>query len=104
MIVPVRVARSATLQMRVTPGVKRASEEVLRRLGLTMTEAMELFLRRMIIDQRLPFDVVALDNATYTNFVLDWEEHLAVMTERNQAVKITRNTSTRRTGPRKRIF
>ena len=53
--------RSAMLQMRVTPGVKRASEEVLQRIGITMTDAMELFLRRMIVDQRIPFEVVALD-------------------------------------------
>jgi antitoxin component of RelBE/YafQ-DinJ toxin-antitoxin module len=29
-----------------------------------MTDAMELFLRRMIVDQRIPFDVVALDLET----------------------------------------
>jgi|HubBroStandDraft_6_1064221.scaffolds.fasta_scaffold153820_4 addiction module RelB/DinJ family antitoxin len=59
------------LQMRVTPGVKRAAEEVLHRLGFTMTEAIELFLRRLIVDQRLPFDVVALDEATFTMITRD---------------------------------
>jgi addiction module RelB/DinJ family antitoxin len=62
------------VQMRVTPAVKYASEQVLRRIGMSMTEAMELFLRRMIIDQRIPFDVVAFDNATFTQLALDWEE------------------------------
>lgn len=66
--------RSAMVQMRVTPAVKYASEQVLRRIGMSMTEAMELFLRRMIIDQRIPFDVVAFDNATFTQLALDWEE------------------------------
>ncbi len=47
---------------RVTPEVKVASEDVLRRIGLNMTEAMELFLRRVIVDQKLPFEVVALDD------------------------------------------
>jgi hypothetical protein len=28
----------------------------------------------MIIDQRIPFDVVAFDNATFTQLALDWEE------------------------------
>jgi addiction module RelB/DinJ family antitoxin len=60
-----RATRSETLQMRVTPGVKRAAEEVLHRLGLTMTEAIELFLHRLIVDRRLTFDVVALDEATF---------------------------------------
>jgi addiction module RelB/DinJ family antitoxin len=70
----VRIVRSAMLQTRVTPEIKHASEHVLHRLGLNMTEAIELFLRRMVIDQRLPFDVVAFDNATYTQLLLDWEE------------------------------
>ena len=67
-----RVIRSAILQMRVTPGVKHAAEEVLHRPGLTMTEAMELFLHRVIVDQRIPFDVVAFDSATYKRIVEDW--------------------------------
>jgi DNA-damage-inducible protein J len=55
------VVRSAMLQARISPNIKLASENILRRIGLNMTEAMELFLRRVIIDQKLPFDVVALD-------------------------------------------
>jgi addiction module RelB/DinJ family antitoxin len=68
------------LQMRVAPEIKHASEHVLRRIGLNLTEATELFLRRMIIEQRLPFDVVAFDNATYTQLVLDWEEESRTIT------------------------
>lgn len=64
--------RSAMLQIRVTPGVKHAAEEIIHRLGLTMTEAIELFLRRMILDQRIPFEIVALDPATYKRLVEDW--------------------------------
>lgn len=62
------------LQMRVTPAVKHGSEKVLSRLGLTMTDAVELFLRWMIIEQRLPFDVVAFDNVTYSQLISDWEQ------------------------------
>ena len=56
--------RTATLQFRVAPAVKYASRDILHRIGLTMTEAVELFLQRMIVDQKLPFEVVALDEAT----------------------------------------
>jgi DNA-damage-inducible protein J len=69
--------RSAILQARVYPGIKRASEDVLRRMGLTMTEAVELFLRRVIVDQRIPFEVIALDPET-----------LAVITEEAEQKKI----------------
>jgi addiction module RelB/DinJ family antitoxin len=70
----IRIVRSSMLQMRVSPEIKLASEHVLRRIGLNLTEATELFLRQMIIEQRIPFDVVALDNATFTQLFLDWEE------------------------------
>ena len=56
-----------------------ASEHVLRRIGLNLTEATELFLRRMIIDQRIPFEVIAVDNATYAQLVSDWEEEAHMM-------------------------
>ena len=64
-----RLIRSALLQARVTPGVKHEAEEILHRLGLTMTEGVELFLHRMIVDQRIPFQIVALDPATYKRLV-----------------------------------
>jgi addiction module RelB/DinJ family antitoxin len=66
-----RIIRSAMVQVRVTPGVKWASEQVFWRIGLNMTEAMELFLRRVIVDQKLPFEVVALDETTMAQIGYD---------------------------------
>jgi len=68
-----RIIRSAMVQMRTTPEIKLATEHVLQRIGLNITEAAELFFRRMIIDQRIPFEVIAIDNATFTKLMLDWE-------------------------------
>lgn len=83
-----RIIRSAMLQMRVAPEIKLASEHVLRRIGLNLTEATELFLRRMIIDQRIPFEVAAIDNVTYTNLVLNWEdESRTISVKRRQTGK-----------------
>lgn len=56
-----KIARSATIQARVEPGIKRTSEDILHRMGLTMTEAVELFLRRVISDEKLPFVVRAIE-------------------------------------------
>jgi addiction module RelB/DinJ family antitoxin len=70
----VRIVRSAMLQMRVTPEIRLALDNVLERLGLNITEATEMFYRRMIIDQRIPFEVEAIDPATYTKLLLDWEQ------------------------------
>ncbi len=57
------VTRTATIQARVMPMIKEASERVLWRIGLTMSEAVELFLRRIIVDERIPFDIVALNGS-----------------------------------------
>ncbi len=57
-----KTLRSATIQARVTPRVKEASEDVLHRIGLTMSGAMELFLRRVIKEQKLPFAIEVLDD------------------------------------------
>jgi addiction module RelB/DinJ family antitoxin len=55
------ITRSVTIQVRVVPLIKQASELVLSRIWLNMSEAVELFLRRVIVDERIPFEVVALE-------------------------------------------
>jgi addiction module RelB/DinJ family antitoxin len=63
--------KSATIQVRVTPLVKAASEQVLWGIGLSMSEAVELFLRRIIVDTRIPFEIVALDPAQIEQRLID---------------------------------
>lgn len=82
------------LQMRVRPEIKYASERVLRRIGLNLTEAMELFLRRVIVDQKLPFEVVALDDATLASAIQEWERE-------DQLLKGRRNQGQRSRQPRR---
>jgi DNA-damage-inducible protein J len=71
--------RTAILRARVSPEIKYAGEQVLRSIGLTMTEAMELFLRRVIVDQRLPFEVVALDEPALQSIVSAWRQREALL-------------------------
>lgn len=73
------MTRSAMLQMRVTPAVKYASEQIFHRIGLSMTEAVELFLRRAILEEKLPFEVVALNEARLDQIAEDYERQLKVM-------------------------
>jgi hypothetical protein len=42
----------------------------------------------MIMDQRIPFEVAAFDNATFTQLVLDWEDE-----SRTIAKKCDRSTA-----------
>jgi len=67
------MSRSAVIQARVRPEIKFAGERVLRGLGLTMTDFMELALRRLIIDQKLPFEAVALSDADLGMITAAWE-------------------------------
>jgi len=67
--------RTEMLRARVYPQIKYAGEDVLRRIGLNLSDAMELFLRRVIIDQKLPFEVAALDDATLVAATRAWKKH-----------------------------
>ena len=51
------MAKTETVRARVEPGLKHEAETVLRRLGLTATEAITLFYRQLALRQGLPFDV-----------------------------------------------
>jgi len=101
------VTKSATIQLRVMPLVKAASERILLRIGLNMSEAVELFLRRMIIDQRIPFDVVALQSFQIGEF-LDAEHQDAspAMGEGNRetASRAGQSSARKKTHRRKKEF
>ena len=50
--------KSATLNLRVDPEVKQSAESVLSRLGLSMSTAIDLFLRQVVLTGGIPFRVV----------------------------------------------
>jgi addiction module RelB/DinJ family antitoxin len=73
------VTRTAIIQARVSPEIKYAGGKVLRKLGLNLTEVMEMFIRRMIADQALPFEVIALDEALLEKIAQEYEHQLKAM-------------------------
>lgn len=81
--------RSAVIQARVRPEIKCAGERVLKGLGLTMTELMELTLRRLIVDQKLPFEPVALDERHLAEIDRAWQAHVTkTAQQKSQNVKL----------------
>lgn len=54
-----RGQKTESIQLRVTPAIKRAAERIMWRLGLRMSDSVEIFLRQIIIDEKLPFVVRA---------------------------------------------
>lgn len=49
--------KSATLNLRVDPDVKQSAESVLSQLGLSMSTAIDMFLRQVALTGSIPFKV-----------------------------------------------
>ena len=53
------MAKNATLNLRVDSEVKAQAGEILKKMGLTFSEAFNLMLHQVRIQRALPFDVVS---------------------------------------------
>lgn len=51
------MARTAAINMRVEPEVKSQAESLFSSLGLTLTDAINIFLHKSIDEGGIPFDV-----------------------------------------------
>lgn len=51
------MAKTATINMRVNPQVKSDAESLFASLGMTLTEAINVFLHKSVMEGGLPFDV-----------------------------------------------
>lgn len=51
------MAKTETINMRVEPTVKADAEIIFTSLGMTLTEAINVFLHKSVMEGGLPFDV-----------------------------------------------
>lgn len=51
------MAKTATINMRVNPEVKADAESIFSSLGMTLTEAINVFLHKAVMVGGLPFEV-----------------------------------------------
>lgn len=51
------MAKNASISMRVNPQIKAEAESIYGSLGMTLTEAINIFLHKSILEDGLPFDV-----------------------------------------------
>jgi len=51
------MAKSANLYVRIEPDVKEQAEKVFNGLGISMSNAIGLFLKQVVINQAIPFDL-----------------------------------------------
>lgn len=52
------MAKTATLNLRVNPEVKKNAENILEQLGIPMSTAIEMFLKQISLVGGIPFPVV----------------------------------------------
>ncbi len=51
------MAKTDTLHIRVEPTVKKKAEETLNELGMSITEAINVFLNQVILNDGIPFEI-----------------------------------------------
>lgn len=68
------MTKTATLNLRVDPSVKQDAEIILGKLGLTMTAAIELYLRQISLTGGIPFSVTLPKAPESLNIALMTEE------------------------------
>ena len=51
--------KTSMIHIRVSPEVKAEAEEILNNLGMTTTEAVNIYLKQIILHCGLPFKVIA---------------------------------------------
>ncbi len=61
-------ARTATVRARVTPTIKTEAESILKKLGLSVSEAINLFLMQIKLTKGVPFDIKIPNEETKTVF------------------------------------
>jgi len=58
------MSKTATVHARIEPRLKRGAEAVLKKLGLTSSDAITLFYSQIKLSNRLPFSVRVPNKAT----------------------------------------
>lgn len=69
------MARTANVFVRVEPTVKEQAEKILNELGIPMSNAVGLFLRQVVLQRGIPFEIklpagppIAYDSLTEAQF------------------------------------
>ncbi len=60
--------KTATVRARIEPELKQAVEHVLNELGLSLSQAIELFLKQVKLNSGIPFDIRIPNKETLKTF------------------------------------
>ena len=51
------MAKTETIQARISPEIKKQAQEILAKLHITMSEAISLYLTQITLHQGIPFEI-----------------------------------------------
>lgn len=60
------MTRTSNIFARVEPEIKEQAEQVLKQLGIPMSNAISLFLRQVVLQREIPFDIKLSENKPLT--------------------------------------
>lgn len=82
------MSRTSNITVRIESEIKQQAEQVLGQLGIPMSNAVGLFLRQVILQQGIPFDVklpqnklLQIENLSEQQFNLEIEKGFKDLTE-----------------------
>lgn len=64
----------ARIQVRVDQDVKEQSEEILGKIGISMSDLINMTLRRVIYERRIPFDTAVENGADNLDLKIDYND------------------------------
>jgi DNA-damage-inducible protein J len=58
------MSNSATIQTRIDPNIKQQAKRILDTLGISMSEAIGVYLRQIVLHKGIPFELKIPNEAT----------------------------------------
>lgn len=71
------MARTSNVFARVEPDIKEQAEEILEKLGIPMSNAVGMFLRQVVMQRGIPFEMKLPDTAPVAYGELTKEQFIA---------------------------
>lgn len=68
------MARTTMVNFRIDEEVKKNMEEVCSKMGLTMTAALNLFINKVTMERRIPFEITAEPEPFYSESNISYLE------------------------------
>ncbi len=68
------MAKTSNVFARVEPGVKEQAEQILNELGIPMSNAVNMFLKQVVLQRGIPFEVKLPENQPIALGALTQEE------------------------------